>query len=97
MIAPPTIQMGNDEFILYIRKTSDCETHTNILGRQISKWFKKNNIEPSQRDVTSYWEKIGASIDEKHLPKTAAQFKFNKKLLPELYNYLDELASNYKP
>ena len=27
-----TIQMGNDEFILYIRKTSDCTTHTSVLG-----------------------------------------------------------------
>jgi len=93
MTSSSTIQMGNDEFILYIRKTSDCTTHTNVLGREISKWFKEKGILPIQKNVDCYWEKIGASIDEKYLPKTAAQFKFDFVLLPDLYKELDRLAS----
>jgi hypothetical protein len=88
-----TIKMGNDEFILYIRKNSNCETPTNVLGRQISSWFKTKNIAPTQRDIDCYWETIGASIDEKFLPKTAAQFEFNRSLLPELFTHLDELKN----
>lgn len=88
-----TIQMGDDEFILYIRKNSNCKTHTNVLGREISKWFKAKGILPIKRDVDCYWEKIGAKIDEEYLPKTAAQFEFDRALLSDLYNELDRIAS----
>lgn len=93
MVSSSIIKMGNDEFILYIRKTSDCKTHTNVLGSQISKWFKSKAIEPKYRDVECFWETHGASIDEELLPKTAAQFEFDRAILPELYNYLDKLKN----
>ncbi|NPD86430.1 hypothetical protein HNS38_16780 [Lentimicrobium sp. L6] len=93
MASSSIIKMGNDEFILYIRKTSDCKTHTNVLGSQISKWFKSQAIEPKDRDVKCFWEIHGASIDEEILPKTAAQFEFDRAILPELYSYLDKLKN----
>jgi hypothetical protein len=34
------IQMGNDEFILYIRKTSiNCNLFNNDLGKKIWEWI----------------------------------------------------------
>ncbi|MEI7422006.1 MAG: hypothetical protein WCK18_07920 [Prolixibacteraceae bacterium] len=34
------IQMGNDEFILYIRKTSKCSYTNDTLGRLIFEWLE---------------------------------------------------------
>lgn len=35
------IQMGNDEFILYIRKNSHTTKTNDVLGREIWNWIKK--------------------------------------------------------
>lgn len=90
--------MGNDEFILYIRKQySNCQINTKDLGRFIWEWILEHDLNARQveEDMPCLWEtKTGAkNINEKKLPKTATQFEFKRSLLPELYGYLDELGS----
>jgi hypothetical protein len=88
------IKMGNDEFILYIRKTSDCKTSTKLLGKQIWIWLNKKGAKKlyKGRPQPCYWGDTGDGIGEEKLPKDATQFEFNKSILPELYIYLDELS-----
>jgi hypothetical protein len=89
------IVMGDDEFILYIRKQyPNCTKTNDILGREI--WRKLKTLDPNadikERDADCYWGDSGSSVAMDKLPKTAAQFSFNRACLPELYNFLDELA-----
>lgn len=88
------IKKGNDEFILYIRKTSKCETSTKLLGKQIWIWLKAEGAKKlfSGKPQPCYWGDSGIGIGEDKLPKDATQFQFDRALLPKLYNYLDELA-----
>ena len=88
-----TIIMGDDEFILYIRKHHpNCNQFSNILAKQISSWFKEHSIEPFKNNVPSKWDIIGKNIDPQILPKTAAMFEFDRNLLPKLFDKLDELG-----
>ena len=88
-----SIIMGDDEFILYIRKNyPTCDQYNNILARQISEWFKEKDIEPYKRDVPCTWDIVGETINDRMLPKTSATFKFDRSLLPELFSQLDELG-----
>lgn len=100
-----TIVMGSDEFILYIRKQyPKCETTTKFLGRQIadfmiSKGFynpdEENGKLNAKNEQYCYWKK-GENTDdfigEKFLPEKANQYVFDRALLPELYDFLDELG-----
>jgi len=93
------ITMGNDEFILYIRKQyPNCQLNTKDLGRFIWVLILEHDFNARQveEDMPCIWEtKTGAkNINEKKLPKTATQFEFKRSLLLELYGYLDELGSN---
>jgi len=85
--------MGNDEFILYIRKTSVCKTSTKLLGKQIWIWLREKSAKKLYRGKPQpcYWGDSGEAIDEEKLPQDATQFEFNRSLLPSLYDYLDEL------
>jgi hypothetical protein len=90
------IQMGNDEFILYIRKTSDCEKTNDHLGREIWKWLRDKGACKLYNDKPQpcKWETVGKSIGEKMLPQDATQFEFDRAILTELYTFLDELKTN---
>jgi hypothetical protein len=92
-----SIQMGNDEFILYIRKNPpDCEQTNDWLGKQIWQWIR--NADPTavivEEDSPCYWDIQGDAIDRLRLPKTAAQFSFRREILPDLYTFLDHLRNN---
>jgi hypothetical protein len=92
------ITMGNDEFILYIRKTySACSKTNDELGHRIWKWIEENDRTAIQVDggksVPCYWGHTGTYIGETLLPKTATQFQFESQLLPGLYAHLDELGT----
>lgn len=89
------IEMGNDEFILYIRKTSECVKTNDHLGREIWKWLRDRGAVKlyNKKPQPCYWERIGQSIDEKKLPQDATQIEFDRVLLPELYNFLDILKN----
>lgn len=88
-----TIQMGNDEFILYIRKSSTiCSITNDKLGKNIWKWLQERGAVIIEENKPCTWGESAKNIDKQLLPKTAAQFEFNRELLPELYNYLDEIS-----
>lgn len=90
-----TIQMGNDEFILYIRKTSSCDKSNDLLGREIWKWLRDKGAKKlfEGKPQPCFWETTGSSIDEKILPQDATQFEFDRAILSELYDYLDALKN----
>lgn len=101
-----TITMGSDEFILYIRKQHpNCQTTTTILGFRIALWmsgkgFYDPNAEEGEpfcnNEQRSYWvtEENEEFIRSISLPLTANQYTFDRALLPELYDFLDELGQN---
>lgn len=101
-----TIIMGSDEFILYIRKQHpNCQTTTQVLGRKIADFMiaqgfydqNANKGEPfCNNEQRSYWvtEENEEFIRSISLPLTANQYTFDRALLPELYDFLDELGQN---
>jgi hypothetical protein len=91
-----TIKMGNDEFILYIRKNYRCTLTNDQLGKKVWLWLDEQKVNAIQKvvDQVCFW---GKDIDNKKglgLPKTATQFEFKRILMPKLYDYLDELGKN---
>jgi len=86
------ITMGNDEFILYIRKWHpSCVKTTKDLGKEIWIWLReKGAIKSPIKPKHSYWDK-SAKVNKDMLPKHATQFEFDRSILPALYNYLDTL------
>ena len=90
-----TIEMGNDEFILYIRKRYPrCNRTNDVLGRKIWEWIRDNdpNAVQTKEDARCYWGDTGTFIADDELPKTATQFSFRIDILPGLFGYLDELG-----
>lgn len=91
------IRMGNDEFILYIRKNfKHCLVSNDVLGRKIWEWLRTNaNADAHQleNDKPCYWGDQGFFIAENKLPKTATQFEFNSCVLPNLYLFLADLSA----
>lgn len=91
------VKMGNDEFILYIRKKKNkCSLTNDQLGKMIWIWLKSNKHngqKVNEKPEPCSWGSSGKNVGENGLPKTATQFEFDRTLLPDLYNYLDELAS----
>ncbi len=90
------ILMGNDEFILYIRKhNGGIGKTTTQLGREIWKWMEENieGATQEEKDKPCLWGDTGGFINENNLPKTATQFRFDRKFLPQLYSFLDSFNS----
>lgn len=89
------IRMGNDEFILYIRKNyTECQATNELLGRQIWIWLRDNaDGQKGEANQLCSWGTTGEHIGERLLPKTATQFTFNAARLPDLYRFLDGLGS----
>ena len=95
MAANTTINMGNDEFILYIRKnTENCSITNDDLGKLIWLWIEARGGQKTYggKKQPCFWGKDAQHTDKYHLPYTATQFSFERSLLPELYTFLDELA-----
>lgn len=90
------IQMGNDEFILYIRKTSKCKSKNDDLGRKVWKWLEKKGGKKlfNGKKQPCLWGESAANIDPFILPKKATQFEFDRDLLPKLYEHLDVLKNS---
>ena len=91
-----SISMGNDEFILYIRKNhSGCPIPNDQLGKHIWQWLQENDqtAKITDRNQPCHWGNSDEITSEITLPKTAAQFRFSISTLPLLYRYLDNLAS----
>ena len=90
-----SIIMGNDEFILYMRKNGrGMKTTNDQLGKMIWNWIKENAngvIIEERRDEDCRWGANANHVDEYDLPKTATQIEFDRVFLPELYSYLDSI------
>ena len=89
-----TIRMGNDEFILYIRKNNKtCRINNKELGKEIWKWISNedSSAKEIQEDMPCLWGDNTPNTDPEILPKTATQFEFKRILLPKLYTFLDTL------
>jgi hypothetical protein len=87
------IIMGNEEFILYIRKKSKvCSIANDQLGKIIWNWLQSKGATKIEEDKPCLWGKFADKVDELGLPKTATQFEFDRALLPELFSHLDELS-----
>lgn len=94
-----TVQMGNDEFILYIRKRHpSCRTSNKTLGKKIWGWVRDHD--PSARKLGKahercLWGADGKFVNKKKgLPGSARQLEFARSLLPALYTFLDELGTS---
>lgn len=90
------IEMGNDEFILYVRKRRGGVGVTNdTLGKRIWKWIMENDTSARQihgrENERCLWDEDDVNVNPNMLPKTACQFRFNRNLLVRLYDFLDTL------
>lgn len=86
-----SITMGNDEFILYIRKSfPNCTISNDQLGKHIWSWLRSEDPNASiiERDQPCQWGDLDEITSDTSLPKTATQFKFSIELLPKLYAFL---------
>lgn len=95
------IAMGNDEFILYIRKRHpECRLANDNLGQRIWSWILTHDPQATkvgtQREqddgMLCMWGDRGTFIGPRQLPKTATQFRFQRALRPDLYTFLDAIA-----
>ena len=92
-----SIQMGNDEFILYFRKIFP---YNDIPNDQLGKIIWKH-IKAKSFGIKAYkgkpkqckWDTKGSKTTATKLPKTATQFIINRHYLPLIYDYLDRLGS----
>jgi len=87
------IVMGNDEFILYVRKQyPKCGIPNDTLGKRIWEWIRKQGGQKEVEDKCCYWGDTGDFIRADGLPKTATQFTFDSNILPGLYEFLNRLG-----
>ena len=87
--------MGNEEFILCVRKQFPGGRLTNdLLGKKI--WEEIRRLDPSAeivvRDQPCLWGDSPEITSELTLPKTAAQFSFAIEILPAIYAFLGTLG-----
>ena len=88
--------MGNDEFILHIRKHyPQCQLRTDNLGKRIYQWIHQAdpNARIVEENATCYWGSEGDFVSDHKLPKTAAQISFDPNILPQLFNFLNDLGN----
>lgn len=96
----PRIIMGNDEFILFIRKEcirkNNCTpiSSTTILGKTIGDWLNKNiNGLVQLNNEPCYWMSPDKDTPTPMgLPYTATQFEFEDIYLIDIYRFLSTLA-----
>jgi hypothetical protein len=96
------IRMGNDEFILYLRKNyPTCTTGNAELGRAIWTWIHHHDKTAQQlyngKAMPCLWGHTIANVGETRLPLNATQFKFDRSILPKIYHMLDSLGAGEKP
>lgn len=88
------ITMGDDEFILYMRKNNFGVQRLNPeIGKKIWEWIKSEDTNACiyKKDQKCLWGDTGSFVNADGLPKTATQFQFDEALLPDLYRFLGTL------
>lgn len=91
------IRIGNDELILYIRKNYKlCEKTNDRLGKMIWEWLKNEYPESEKvaEDQPCAWGDTPNITSPITLPKTAAQFRISREILPALYEQLEIIAES---
>ena len=87
------IRMGNDEFILYIRKWHPACTKGNpMIAKEATQWLLRQDppAQMIEEDKPAIW---GDLHHFPRLPATAAQFEFDRSLLPALFTHLDHIGA----
>lgn len=88
------MKMGNDEFILYLRKNDiGSQYDTNYLGRIIWEHLRTLGAKKIEPDQECLWGNEGVNITAKMLPKTATQFEFDRSKLIDIFNFLDSIKN----
>ncbi len=89
-----TIEMGNDQFILYVRKNlPQCAITNDQLGKRIWVWIRDQDPAATQLNhAPALWGDTAENLGELGLPKTATQFQMDRSLLPALFDMLDSLG-----
>lgn len=87
------IEMGNDIFILYVRKQNRAiDLKNDRLGRMIWEWIRDNaNGIQIVKSEDCKWGQGANNVQPDELPYTATQFEFDRDKLPALFDYLDSL------
>lgn len=94
-----TIKLGNDEFILFIRKNQvdggkASKTKNNQLGIEIWEFIRDNEIgsKVTEESVPCKWNPIKCNDEGFGLPKNATQFNIDISRLSELYGRLYKIS-----
>lgn len=88
------IKMGNDEFILHIRKHYNCDIANPQLGRRIWEWLRDNaDGEKAKGQPPAMWGDGIPAVGPTRLPGSATQFEFRLDALPELFRFLRQLGT----
>lgn len=92
-----TINIGNDELILHIRKNyRNCVITNDQLGKKIWQWLQVNdpNSKIINRDQQCEWGNSEEITSDITLPKSATQFQISLSILPQLYEQLAIIANS---
>jgi hypothetical protein len=94
-----TIKLGNDDFILFIRKNQRqggkaSLTKNNQLGSDIWKFIRDNKIgaKVNEDSIPCQWNPIECNDEGFGLPKNATQFNIDTSKLKILYDKLYEIS-----
>ena len=89
------IKIGNDDFILYIRKNQRADglmskTKNDRIGRMIWEFIRDNKFgkKVSEDSVSCIWNPIGCNDDGFGLPKNATQFYIDTSKVEVIYDEL---------
>jgi len=91
-----TLNIGNDELILHIRKNyKNCDIANAQIGKQVWQWLQEHDpsSEILSRDQQCEWGDSPEITSEVTLPKTATQFRISRGVLPQLYEQLGIIAN----
>jgi hypothetical protein len=86
MATKTNIRIGNNEFLLHIRKNYNCNVINPQLGKLVWIWIREHdeNALQIQKDRPCELGDEFDALDGMGIPRKATQFEFNRNLLPEL-------------
>ncbi len=89
------ITMGNDEFILHLRKHYSSSMKNPQIGKRVWQWLRDNaDGQKLDGEPTCIWGRDPAAVGETRLPVSATQFSFRTDALPDLYRFLGHLGTS---
>jgi bacitracin transport system permease protein len=91
-----SIVMGEDDFLLYMYKQRvSCVNNLDSFNQKIWNWLEKNvsNVRIVEKNKECLWFDYHFKNNSSVLPMSANQFEFDRRILPDLYTFLDELAN----